>query len=132
MTKLVSLEFDVSDQLCADIMSTALEGGIGYWAQADAIMRTPENAEGSFDYVACFIAELNDDESGYDWDNRYRLDYSVIRLGLQRLTQGTVKVNSEIKRDIYTAITENDAGFIDADGADCIVQAGLLGEIRYG
>ena len=37
-----------------------------------------------------------------------------------------------IRKYVYLAITESDAGHIDADAADCIIQAGVYGELVYG
>jgi hypothetical protein len=90
-----NITIEISPQACADIMCTALEGGIGYWAQADQIKR---DANG--DYVMCRLCECDGDEN-FDWEVAKK--------------EGRVHTLH-----------------IDADAADCIVQAALLNEIRYG
>ncbi len=122
----ITVGLEVTDQLCADVMCTALEGGIGYWAQADKIEKAGD------EYKSCLLAELNDDESGYQWDKPMTLNYDVIREGMRRLLSGEVKGPDDIRDWILTDIVNNESVNIDADAADCIVQAGLLGEIRYG
>ena len=41
-------------------------------------------------------------------------------------------VNYATRADISNAIREHDASFIDAAAADCIVQAAIFNEVRYG
>ena len=131
----INICVEVPDQLCADIMCTALEGGIGYWSQADKIERKPcdpANPSEDFNYVSCLLAELNDDEGGYDWDCPHILDYGSIRDGLHTLLTGYCQINSELRGYLLDAVLNGDASSIDSEGADAIVQAALFGEIKYG
>jgi hypothetical protein len=129
----VTIKIEVSDQHCADIMCTALEGGIGYWAQARKIKQhaLPEDAAiGLNSYLSCELAELNDDESGYNWKKPYKLDYGVIRLGIERIVTNPkyARLGTGILRDI---VSDEIGCYIDAGVADVIVQFGLFNEERY-
>jgi hypothetical protein len=129
----VNVKIEVTDQHCADILCTALEGGIGYWAQARNIKQhaLPEDAAIGLDsYLSCEIAELNDDESGYDWKHPLKLDYDVIRLGIQRILTNPkyARMGTGILRDI---VSDEVGCYIDAGVADVIVQFGLFNEERY-
>lgn len=128
---IIQTSLEVSDQHCADIMCTALEGGIGYWAQARKIKTLPGDTPGVRDYVSCELAELNNDESGYDWDHPMKLTYGVIVEGVRRVC--TDQRFSHLAKGVFDDIANDNMGcYIDADVADCIVQIGLFNEIRYG
>ncbi len=119
----INIKLEVSDALCASVMCTALEGGIGYWCCAGDIKRTDAK---DWDYVSfvAYDAEDNDELHG-------RVDYTTIALGIERLLSGAVKVRADIRASILADVKENE-GNIDSDAADCIVQAGLFNEIVYG
>ena len=133
-TVTITIPLEVTDQQCADIFCTAIEGGIGYWSQCRKIVRklAPALSDNDLaDYVSCELAELNDDESGYDWTRPIKLDYDAIRRGISRIC--TDDRFSHLRAAVVNDIRDNDVGcYIDADVADCIVQIGLFDEIRYG
>jgi hypothetical protein len=129
----VTIELNVTDQHCADIMCTALEGGIGYWAQArniKCVLVPPDGGSGNDGYESCELAELNDDESGYQWDKPLKLNYDVIREGIKRIMLNPVyaRLGTGILRDI---VSDDVGQYIDANVADVIVQFGLFNEERY-
>lgn len=131
----VTLTFPVSDRLCADIMCAALEGGIGYWSEASKIVQTttlPES-DGSVmanipDYVSCVLTPAEDE----DEFEPQALDYPAIRRGIRRILTGEVGIRSDLRDAVHSGVTHDDGGAIDADAADCIVQAAVFGELRYG
>lgn len=128
----ITVNVPVSDKLCADIMCTALEGGIGYWCAADRIVRTDGN-EGDWRYVS-FVAydtenQDDDEEAAF---KPATVDYSTIRLGLQRILSGEVPIRADLAAQCLTITRGEDEADIDAEAADCIVQAGLLGELMFG
>lgn len=114
-------------QMLRDIICTAIEGGINYWcARSRKSLLTPDG-----DYVEVYIREHDDD--GDPTGKELTIDANTIIRGISSILQGQVKTNSEVRKAIAgdNANPEH-AGMIDADAADCIVQAGLFGEIRYG
>lgn len=46
--------------------------------------------------------------------------------------QGACKVNSTIREDTLTLAADPDRSNWDAETADCVLQAGMFGEIVYG
>lgn len=117
----ISISVPVSDQLCADVLCTALEGGIGYWAEADDIV----SGEGVYHRVT-----LTDAEGDDDWS--HILDNDAIRRGIEQALHPDFAVDSAIRGAIFEGVVQNDAGYIDAIAADVIVQAACFGEIVYG
>jgi hypothetical protein len=123
----------MSDDEAADIMATALEGGIGYWCSAGEIVRrdVPEDGVG-WAYVSfnAYDAETRPRNEGDEWDLFGPVTYETIRLGVNRLLSGEVQVNSDYRSMILAHFTDDDP--MDAGGADCVVQAGLFNELVYG
>jgi hypothetical protein len=112
-----------------DIFVTALEGGIDYWACASEYYLGKDR---EYDLDG-FYALVSDSEEDDTFPDNSRIDLNVIVKGLNKIiNDDTVKINSEIRRTIRQASIANDAGLIDADAADCIIQVGLLGELVFG
>ena len=107
-------------QFLEDVMTTAIEGGINYWAQVSKV-DAPKG------YV--WIRERED--SG---EPLGRMPFSVldIELGITRVGMSDFQVGKDIRGWILTGSAENDAGDIDVDAADVIVQAAIFEEIVYG
>lgn len=128
MTKLM-IEIDYPDSAAQAVMCTALEGGIGYWCQARKLKETEHG------YESAELAELDDSGDDYDWDLPLTLDANVIRNGIRKILNGEVKIRKDLRdqvfRDATTAGDYDSWDVMDADAADCVVQAGLLGELRY-
>lgn len=120
------------------VVTTAVEGGTGYWAQVsqyqyvgsdgEVVVYTGEQVgEGT----RAVLHELKADESGYEAEG-LTLDADAVAKGIGKITRGEVGVRADLKALIAQASRESDAGDIDAEGADVIAQAALLGEVRYG
>ena len=115
-----------------DIVITAVEGGIGYWARV--VSYDPDNG----------TATLVDD----DTTASHALDRDVIAVGLARIVEaaapfydpngagtqcGSVPfLHASAHTQICSATWERDAGELDAGLADIIVQAGLFHQVLYG
>jgi hypothetical protein len=125
----------------SDIITTAVEGGTGYWAQVSQYqyvddMETPPvvricvgRREG--DETRAVLHPLRDDDSGYEQEGKV-ITPDVIATGISRIVSGEVEVRSDLKRWITEGARDNEGGMIDAEAADVIVQAGIFGEVIYG
>jgi len=120
---------EVADRTCWDVMTTALEGGIGYWASARKILRhADDGTPDAFSIVSCEIREdgIDGDDPG-DW---LPLNADVIRKGIALLFDR--QVCPEYLAESFVAETDADGGCaVDADAADAIVQLATLGCIVY-
>jgi hypothetical protein len=123
-----------------DIITTALEGGIGYWSQAsqyqwiddyDGRVHVVVGDEIPGGNATAIVHRLNDDESDYV-EEGLLIDQACVRRGLRRILDGDAPVGERYREGIRDANRANDASLIDADDADVIVQAGLFGEVVYG
>jgi hypothetical protein len=121
-----------------DILTGAVEGGTGYWAQVSQYQWVDRDGtvmvvvgERAGDDAHATLHRLNEDESGYELAG-LDLNVETIATGVNAIVNGRVATGERYRKGITQANAENDAGMIDADDADIIVQAGLLGEIIYG
>lgn len=118
------MEVEVDDTFLQYNLITAVEGGINYWSSLVSYTQTE-----SADLIRAEIIEVGDDD---DDGPHHTINVEVIRLGIERLLSEEVKVNRTILGYVLSGVRENDAGYIDADAADAIVQAGLFNELVYG
>ena len=100
------------------VLETALEQGIGYWA--DIKHEGPQNHR-----APAVMLEGDTDE----WQ---ALSIDMIDLGIQRIKAPGFRINERTRASILLGDQESDAGQIDADDADAIVQAGMFGHLVYG
>jgi len=114
------IEVELTQQDVDDIMCTALEGGICYWCGA---------AEVVGGYLGKYASEqisrggsliLHDAESTDTWE-----------LNCEKFLNG---VKLYFEQGCHVQVDDNriDAGDIDADDADCIIQLALFGEVVFG
>jgi hypothetical protein len=113
-------------QFLAEVIVTAVEGGINDWA-AVSVYKWVELPPSEWHAV---VHQLNDDESGYV-DTGVKLDVDAVARGLRLIIDGKL-VNQAMLDCIRRADKGNDAGEIDGYDASAIVQAGLYGEVIYG
>lgn len=99
-----------------DVLITATEGGIGYWARVTRRnIRTIE---------AVIIGDFTGEE--------LRLQDDDLQAAIRKVCRGEVEIRRDLWRDIVCAVGDDDASEIDAEAADAIVQIALFGEIVYG
>lgn len=120
------LDIELSDKEVVSIYTTALEGGIGYWAIADEYKWQYLYEDWENDIVHPLepdqvLVVLSDTEDDHFKDEQ--LTPAKIRAG--------VKLLIEKYPHMYQILDDNEF-HVDADGADVVVQLGLFGEIVYG
>jgi hypothetical protein len=112
-------------QLLADILIGAVEGGTGYWATVSAYHHSGAPAGTS--------ATLHEIEPGDDEHPKGReVTTETIEAGIHKILDPYFRICTHLRAAITHAHRQGDAGAIDAEAADAIVQAGLFGEIVYG
>jgi len=124
-------------EFLSDVITTAFEGGIGYWAQAGEYKWWSPTLDGGT--AEHLYGQPN--AYGVIWDGDselwYTIDVDKVASAIKRIVDRDVP-DSEVHlaegyRDLVRiADAENDAGEIDADAADWIVQVACFGEVVYG
>jgi len=107
------------EEFLADILTTAVEGGVNYWAYADAYIHTPSKD------AAVLLEEAEEDECPH------YVDIDSIAKGIALYLEH-LRPQNEYRKRIAEANRDNDAGELDAEDADVIVQFAIFGEIKYG
>ena len=111
----------------AYVLVTAVEGGVNYWAD---IRNYKNSYTTNMSSILSASAEIKTDEPD---DNDWKLlTIDVIENGIQNIQTGEIVLNPSILGSISYGNATNDAGSIDSDAADCIVQVALFGKIVYG
>lgn len=129
-----SVQHGLTKEDILDILTTAIEGGIGYWCcldntDPDWVAARQQLKEETHDTPCyCDVAykvmtngkavKLEDEEDG-----------TVLELTLEKFQQGCAKYTQETGRDIHRTIDES---AFDAEDADMIIQYALFGELVYG
>jgi hypothetical protein len=128
---------DITLQEAGDVMTTALEGGIGYWSAAADIVRDPE--------LTCVSYKLYDAE--YPSDSPESLKEATFQPAVvtrQMVKDAWAKICDDVNagnppfcqsylRQMHEdAADPGDAGMVDAGVSDCIVQIAILGEVVFG
>jgi hypothetical protein len=122
-TMQVTIELDVTDAQCAAILTTAVEGGMDYWADVLAV-----NRDDDLNVLSC---ELRDVERDGGRCPRWTANLDTVRLGLKRLLGGGIKYGN--RANLLRDLVEDELFCrTDAGDADCVVQAGLFNDIVYG
>lgn len=112
------------DSFYDDVLTTAVEGGINYWAQArnyrwsDDGPTTVDVRDGGFE----------DDEPG-EW---VALDRKAMSAAITAIREGKGSMADSYRSRILQAHRERDAGELDAFDADIVVQMAVLGDVIYG
>lgn len=110
-------------QYLSDIIITAVEGGIGYWAQI-------KHYGWKNGPASVYVRETDDDgtPSG-EWK---KVTIDLIEKALKKIINLEVDTNEYIVKICAGAFALKDAIEFDAPMADVVVQVALLNEIKYG
>jgi hypothetical protein len=139
-------------QFLHTVFTTAMEGGINYWADIEqyhwgtdggakvvddlddfyAVVEPPE-AEGEWGVSEAFVAEEGKTQPITETQS-LRIDLNVVERGANMLVGKILEgeFNSDYLRQFVVAwLTNGDDGDYDSTGADLVVQLGLFGEEVY-
>lgn len=72
-----------------------------------------------------YVHDVEDD------DETYTVNLDTIALGIKRIANGNL-TNNTIREAILNGVKENDAGNIDSEASDAILQAALFNKLIYG
>ena len=119
----VSLKLAMTNEFLGYVASAAIEGGINHWARGQDY--NPDDEVGSWITI----------KSAYPTEDnfpKFRLDRALLVRGIQLIVDDETRpVNRAIQKTLIIAIATDDAGDVDAEVADCIVQVGAFGELVY-
>ena len=134
-TKLTfGVQHGLTEEDVLDVLTTAIEGGIGYWCCLD-------NTDPDWIEAGKQWKEEHNDIPCY-CDTAYQVmkngkafklideeDETVYEITLEKFLQGCAKFTQELGKDIHRSIQNSD---FDAEDADMIIQYAAMGEVIYG
>lgn len=121
------MEKSARQEFYDDVLITAVEGGIGYWAIA-------KNYKWSDDGPTTVdVAEQNDSYEESEWGDWVHVDREALVRAFSVLrSDKELALSASIRERILRAWRDADAGEIDSDDADIVVQVAVLGDVIYG
>lgn len=117
------------DRFYADIIITAVEGGTNYWAYSREYSWAKDDEDPTLTR-----AQLCDMEA-YDTDEEkwHNVTTSTIAHAYYTIRKDSnLGISSQARARFGCAFEDLDAGDLDANDADTIVQIGLFGKVIYG
>lgn len=105
------------------ILTTAVEGGIGYWSTIIDAKRTED-----LDWIEVTLEGTCETKEDFD---TIIVKATQLEKVSRKLSKGGF-IRSDLTEQIKDALKHRDPGYIDADAADCIVQHAAFGELVYG
>ena len=111
------------------VICIAEDYGYNSWRQVSAYHWSDEHPENN----RVTVHELADLEDEPDI-SVHKVTIETVATGIARiLADGNpIGLNSAVRKAVFIGSQENDAGEIDAEVADCILQAAIFDEYRYG
>lgn len=129
----ITLTVELREGFISDVLITAFDGNYGgcwYWAEPGDLYDNSWLTVAGNQWKSVAIKDIYED--GPDPQDKV-VDVTVVAEGIRlALSQTGPKVSDAIRKAIYLAVVNEDAGEVDSDCADVIVQLGLFGEIVYG
>lgn len=116
----------------ADVMVTAVEGGINDWCQIASWNSADTNNRTEVQAVA--LAECDNPMDDYGFNLPKTVTVSDLARAFRRIAEGDVrKLADDYRRNISGASAVNDAGELDAYDASIVFQVALFdGTVIYG
>jgi hypothetical protein len=130
----VNVQIQISDDLLSDVLTTAVEGGIGYWSAVTDCERV-NGGERDLCWLSVTLAPYPDDEWGvFDLNDKRPLVVTLrdVARGIELILTNKVGIRADLKAQVALALGNPEDADIDADAADCIIQAACFGEIVFG
>lgn len=121
---IINVPFEIDQEFIDDVMCSALEGGIGYWARIKKVDKT--NVTEPFDCLSDCVSRGAVIHFG---DVEEEEDDSKWQFGINEFVKGFTKY---INKEGHGLEPSTDSCNIDAIHADVIVQLGLFGEVVFG
>lgn len=121
----------IKDSTIEGVLTTAIEGGISYWANNDDDVRNIKVYRDSKDttgWVTKIEFESNIDGKGW---KPHVIDIASIRAVVKDVFDGKYEIGEARQRTFGLMISEPDFDH-DAEDADVLVQLAAFGDIVYG
>lgn len=118
----------LTDLEAEEILTTAVEGGIGYWSLITECGRRRDKEDPDYlNWQWVFLVDAEDESEIFG-----KVGKSQIEKGVSLILSGQVGIRSDLHAQVASILGGDDERDVDASAADCIVQAGLFGKLVFG
>jgi hypothetical protein len=131
----IDLTLAPSDDFLRNVLCTACEGGSNYWA-AFKCLETHEGEYGP-EWQRVRVTDVEEVDTG-----KHEVGFTELREGIRRILAGDMtdkashaQIAVHHRAALFQALIAEpggDAGMVDGDLADCVMQCAALGRIVYG
>lgn len=131
----INIALNVSAQFLRDVLCTAVEGGSNYWMHASATKRVKVGEYIEYEQVKVYETGDGDgDETAPRIIGLAQMAEGVRRMIARDFTsdKSHAMPYSKSAGEVLIAVVNDDAGNVDADLADLILQCACFGHIVYG
>jgi len=116
----VTTTLHLTDEFVRDVFNNAIEGGVNYWCRVTEYHW--EDPDPAAVHAVVVETEVYDHEP-----ETHRITLATVVTGIERIL-----AKPQLRTGLVANIFAMDAGDIDADDADVIVQMGLFDQVIYG
>lgn len=135
---MIKAAIELEPKFFADVLSTIIDSNIADWAEGRNFEHTNDG-----DYLRCEMRPhrqeglvFDEGDKRNDW---IEIGYAEVEAAMQKVINHQAGVDGAkplctpyIAKYILDAVLEQDAGHIDAEAADVIIQVALFDEIVFG
>lgn len=130
----INIKLELSDQFLRDVLSIAVWYGSSYWAGFENPVM--HQGESYADYESITVNDLGDDEEA---KAKYEINLAKVAEGIERLIgrnfnseESHAQCHVSYSAAMLRAAALGDAGNVDAELADIVLQLACFGHIVYG
>lgn len=132
----INVKLELQDQFLRDVLSTAVWYGSSYWAGFESPVAHNQEGQSYTDYQSITVNDLGDDEEA---KATYDIDLAKVAEGIERLigrnfNSGESHAIPHVSHSaaMLRAASLGDAGNVDENLADIVLQLACFGHIVYG
>jgi hypothetical protein len=123
-------QVSVSDLI--EIVNYAYEGAVtDYWEvevlSTKKATLTIGGTEHQYTYAFTIL-----DQSETEEGREIEINVDTVRRGIEKILNGEIQINDSIRQDIHDNVMSMSLPEIDHHAVDCVIQAGMFGELVYG
>jgi hypothetical protein len=132
----INIKLELKDQFLRDVLATAVWYGSSYWAGYENPVLHKWEGQGIADYQSITVNDLGDDEES---KAKYEITLAKVAEGIERLIgrnfnseESHAQCHVSYSAAMLRAVALGDAGNVDAELADIVLQLACFGHIVYG
>ncbi len=122
-------QVSVSDLI--EIVNYAYEGAVtDYWEVDVVSTKKATLTIGGLEHKYTYAFTIKDESE--EEARLIEINVDTVRHGIEKILNGEIKINDGIRQEIHDNVMSMSLPEVDHHAVDCIIQAGMFGELVYG